>query len=74
MTVGDRIAAWMKVKDVSPQQLAAGVGVTAAAVYQWLGTGKSKTMPSQESLEGVVEFLGLTMEAFYGRIPKPRAA
>lgn len=74
MTVGERLAAWMKVKGVTHQQLADKLGLTAAAVYQWVGTGESQTMPSLANLEAAVRALDLTMLQFYGRIPKPRAA
>lgn len=74
MDLSERIAAWRKAKGMSQRDLAKAVGVSVAAVYQWEGTGESKTSPSQVHLELVVEALGLTMERFYGRTPKARAA
>jgi transcriptional regulator with XRE-family HTH domain len=68
MTVGQRIAAWRKVRDVSQRELAAAIGVTQGAIAQWESGGK--TMPSIEKLEKAVAALGLTMERFYGRVPK----
>lgn len=70
MTVGARIAAWRKVRNLSQQELAELVEVTHAAVYQW---EKRQTTPSQDHLEAVAKALGLTMEKFYGRIPSGSA-
>jgi transcriptional regulator with XRE-family HTH domain len=70
----ERIARWREHKGLSQQQLASKIGVTVAAVYQWEGTGESKTVPRLENLTALVEALGLTMERFYGRLPKARAA
>lgn len=53
------------------KQLGVAIGVTAGAVCQW---EKSLARPSQRSLEALVAALGLTMERFYGRVPKARAA
>lgn len=74
MDIGKRIASWRKARGLTQHELASAVGVTAAAVYQWEGTGKSKVRPSLEKLELVVGALGITMERFYGRVPKTRAA
>lgn len=73
MDLGIRIASWRKAKGLTRLDLAKAVGVSAAAVYQWEGTGESKTSPSQAHLELVVETLGLSMERFYGRLPKKAA-
>lgn len=70
MDLSTRIAAWRKAKGVSQRELAVAVGVSVAAVYQWEGTGESRTSPSQAHLAKLVEALGLTMERFYGRLPK----
>jgi transcriptional regulator with XRE-family HTH domain len=74
MDLGKRIASWREVKGLSRQALAKRVGVSAAAVYQWEGSGGHQTSPSMSHLEAVVEALGLTMERFYGRIPKGKRA
>lgn len=74
MDVGERIALWRKARGLTQQQLAKEVGVTPAAIYQWEGTGESKTSPSVANLEAVVEALGLTMERFFGRIPGAKAS
>lgn len=73
MDLGARIAAWRKNRGLTQRELAEAIGVTAAAVYQWEGTGDSHTTPSQGNLEKVVGVLGLTMERFYGAIPKVKA-
>lgn len=66
---------------MTQKDLAAAVGVTVAAVYRWEGEGQkgeraaAETVnPSLDKLEKVVGALGLTMERFYGRIPKVKAA
>ncbi len=71
MTLGSRIAAWRKAKGYSQGGLADAVGVTRAAVSQW---EDSQTSPSQPHLETVVKEFGLTMERFYGPIPKAKKA
>lgn len=55
-------------------QLAEAIGVTRSAVCMWEGRGEYKNSPSQGHLAAAVEALGLTMERFYGRIPKERRA
>lgn len=69
MNLGARLAGWLKAKGKTPRQLAVSLGVTPAAVYFWI-TGQ--TTPTQDNLAKAVEWLGITMEAFYGSIPKPK--
>jgi transcriptional regulator with XRE-family HTH domain len=70
VNIGSRIAGWREAKKLTQQQLADEIGVTRAAVYQWeLG----QTVPSTRHVEKVAEICGVTMERFYGRVPK-RAA
>ncbi len=71
---GKRIAAWRKAKGLSYADLADAVGVTVAAVYQWEGSGGHKTRPALVTLEKIVDAFGLTMEQFYGPIPKAKRA
>jgi transcriptional regulator with XRE-family HTH domain len=74
MHVGARIKAWRDAKGWTQQELADAVGVTHAAVYQWELTDDNKTTPSLTHLEAVVAALGITMERFYGRVPRAKAA
>lgn len=74
MDLGERIAAWRRVKGLSREDVANGVGVTVAAVYQWEGSGRSHTTPSHDNLEKLVEFMKLTMAEFFGRVPKAKGA
>lgn len=73
MDLGERIASWRLAKGMSRESLASAVGVSVAAVYQWEGTGESKTLPSTANLEKIAAAFGLTLERFFGRIPKARA-
>lgn len=74
MDLSSRISSWRKFKGLTHRELAEKIGVSAAAVYQWEGTGESKTSPSQANLEALVDALGLTMERFYGKVPTRRAS
>lgn len=77
MEIGARIAAWRAAKGMTRQAFAKAVGVTVAAVYQWEGEGKSAnhhTTPTLESLDKIVDALGLTIVQFYGRIPTAKKA
>ncbi len=70
--VGDRITTWRKAKGLSRLELAKAVGVSVAAVYQWEGSENiAKTTPSVANVEKVALALGITMERFYGRLPRP---
>jgi transcriptional regulator with XRE-family HTH domain len=71
--LGERIAAWFKVKNISPAEAAKKLEITRAAVYQWIGTGASKTTPSQKNLSALVDLLGISMVEFYGPVPKVKA-
>lgn len=72
--LSERIALWRKAKGLTQAELAAAVGVTPAAVYQWEGSGDSRTTPSVGHLEKLVGALGLTIGQFYGRVPKTKVA
>jgi transcriptional regulator with XRE-family HTH domain len=71
MTLGSRIAAWRKARGFSQGRLADAVEVTRAAVSQW---EDNQTSPSQAHLAAVVKKFGLTMEQFYGPLPKRERA
>lgn len=70
----ERIAAWREHRKLTPGELAKKIGVTAAAVYQWEGTGDSQTVPSTMHLHALVEALDLTMARFYGALPVAKAS
>lgn len=71
MDVGDRIAHWRKVRGWSRAELAERVGVSAPAVYQWEGSAKiEKIIPSTVSLHAVAKACGITIQQFYGPLPK----
>lgn len=71
MDLGARIAAWRKHFGLPQRDLAVAAGVTVSAVSYW---ESGKTTPTQANLAAIVEAFGLTMERFYGRVPKARAA
>lgn len=56
------------------RDLADAVGVTPAAVYQWEGSGESKTTPSQEHLLAVARAFRVSMAEFWGPVPKAKKA
>jgi len=71
MDLGTRIAHWRKLKGWSQAQLADRVGVTAAAVYQWEGSKKiEKILPTTVSLLAIAKAFGISMQQFYGPLPK----
>lgn len=72
--LGTRIAAWRRAKGLTQRELADRLGLTAAAVYQWEGTGEQQVRPSLKNLEALVDALGITMERFYGRLPRETKA
>lgn len=68
-----RIASWRRAKRLTQRQVAERVGVVVSAVSMW-ETGAAS--PTVSRLEDLAErAFGLTMEQFYGRVPKaPKAA
>ena len=66
----ERIKRWRVAKKLSQTQIAEGLGITVSAVSYWEGGGKKRTSPSHENLARLVEFLGLTIPRFYGRLPE----
>jgi HTH-type transcriptional regulator/antitoxin HipB len=71
MDLGTRIAAWRKVKGLSQIELAAAVGVTKQAVSLW---EKNESGIVNSTLERVAKAFGVSMERFWGRVPRSRAA
>lgn len=72
MNLGLRIAAWRKERGLSQRKLAALIGVTPQAVCMWESKKDWQNMPSTRSLTKLVEVLGVTMERFYGPLPKSK--
>lgn len=71
MELSERIKRWRESKDLTQAALADRLAISPAAVAQWeLG----QTTPSTKHLEKLAETLGVTMERFYGRVPKVKAA
>jgi len=70
MDLSKRIASWRKFRGLSREQLASSVGVTAAAVYQWEGTGESKTLPRTANLAKIADAFDVSLAEFFGRVPK----
>lgn len=68
--VGARIAHWRRARKLTQWDLAKKIGVTQSAIHHWESEGDDRTQPSVANLEKVVKALGLTMERFYGRLPK----
>lgn len=70
MDIGKRIAAWRALRGMTREELAELVGVSVAAVYQWEGTGESKTRPATDNLERIAEAFGVSLAEFFGRLPR----
>ena len=71
MELSERIQRWREHKGVTQAALAKSLGISPSAVAQWeLGD----TKPSVGHLDKLVTALGITMERFYGNVPKTRAA
>jgi transcriptional regulator with XRE-family HTH domain len=71
MDLGTRISAWLKVRGMTQKDLAVAVGVSPAAVTAWV---KGEYAPGNGNLEAIATALDVTMERFYGRIPKAKVA
>ena len=69
MTLGERISAWRKSKDLTQQDLAEACAITVSAVSYW---ESDDTSPSQKNLEAIVSRFGISMAQFYGPVPKPK--
>ena len=69
MDLGTRISGWLKARGLTQQTLAKLVDVSEGAVSGWVNNEFS---PSQASLLALVEALNLSMERFYGRVPKAK--
>lgn len=79
MDLGSRIVAWRKHKGWTQQKLAKKLGLTPAAVCQWEAAkpGKGKTepvAPRPKHLAAMADAFGVTMQQFFGPVPKPKRA
>jgi transcriptional regulator with XRE-family HTH domain len=70
--IGRRITAWREAKGLSQRKLAALVGVTPQAVCMWEKEATWQNVPSTRNLTKLVAVFGITMERFYGEVPKPK--
>lgn len=67
-----RIAAWRSLRGLPMRVLAEACDVTVSAVSHW---ESGKATPSPKHLATiVVDVFGITMQRFYGRIPRLRGA
>lgn len=71
MELSKRIVTWRKARGLAQSALAEAAGVTVSAISR-IECGRNG--PSQAVLSAIVERLGLSMEKFYGRTPRARAA
>jgi transcriptional regulator with XRE-family HTH domain len=69
--LSERITRWREAKGHTQAALAEKLHISPSAVAQWeLG----QTTPSTKHIERLAEILGVSMERFYGRVPKAKAA
>lgn len=71
MELSIRIAKWRKARGLSQSALAEAAGITVSAISH---IERGRANPSQPVLNAIVDRLGLSMEKFYGRTPRTRAA
>ena len=71
MDLGPRIAAWLRVRNMTQSALADACGVTPQAVTAWVRHNKPI---SQRNMEAILKTFGITIQEFYGPIPKKNAA
>ena len=69
MDLGPRIAAWLRVRNMTQSALAHECGVTPQAVTAWV---KHNASPSLKNLNAMLEAFGVTIQEFYGRVPKAK--
>ncbi len=69
MQLHERIRAWIQHVGLTRGEIADQIGVTPQAVSQWsCGTHP----PSTPHLQSLVSMLGVSMEKFWGNIPKEK--
>jgi len=75
MEFGARLDAWLKATGKTRRDLAKHCDVSYSAVCYWANVGqkgKTGTPPSNPNMTKVLEFFGVSMAEFYGRIPKTK--
>lgn len=70
MNLGTRIKTWRCKREWTTTQLAEAVGVSVSAVSHWESGKKHATTPTQKNLLAIAAALGITMEQFYGPLPR----
>lgn len=68
LPIGTRIATWRKVLKLTQGDLADAAKVTISAISH---IERETAKPSLDVLEAIVARFGITMETFYGPLPKP---
>lgn len=66
MNLAKRIAAWRRAKNFSQRKLASRVGVSPSAASLW----EKGTPPHHDNLCAIAEAFDITLEEFYGPVPK----
>jgi transcriptional regulator with XRE-family HTH domain len=69
--LSERIKRWREGRDLSKADVARSLNIHLESVLQW---ENGSTTPTTDNLHKFVESLGITMEQFYGRAPRKRAA
>lgn len=70
MNLGARLAAWREYAGYSQSKLARTIGITRSAVWQW---EDGETVPGARNLAAAVDAFGISMERFYGPLPRAKA-
>ena len=71
MELSERIAGWRKWKGLTQTALAGELDLTPSAITMW---ESGAATPSVKHLGMFVDAIGISMERFYGRVPKAKAA
>lgn len=69
VTIGERIRKWRRWAGLSQGAVAEELEITPAAVSYW-ETGKA--CPRERNVERFADLLGISMERFYGAVPRSR--
>ena len=71
--LGCRIKTWRTAKGLTQRQLAKKIGISTTAVHYWEREDGLRTSPKERHLTAAVAAFGISMERFYGRLPKVKA-